>query len=84
MKRLGHRWTVRGLLVLAIEAMALASLWLRDLPLAAMLQVLAVLVLCVDELERSLPARVDLAEAASGRLRSPSTEVTGDVGCEDG
>ena len=46
------RWGLRGLLVLAIEFMALSTLWLRDIPLAVSLQLLALLVLSVDRIDR--------------------------------
>jgi hypothetical protein len=60
-----NRWRIRGLLVLGIEIMALSSLLLRDLVLAAMLQVLAVLVLSVHQLDRRLPTVADRADEAA-------------------
>lgn len=62
--RFFDRWSIRGVLVFAIEVMALSSLWLRDLVLAAMLQGLAVLVLSVHQLDRRLPSVLDTGEDA--------------------
>jgi hypothetical protein len=84
MKRSRRRWSVRGLLVFAIEVMALASLGLRDLPLAAMLQCLAVLVLSVHQLDRSLPSGVERAGAPSeSRACRSFSEVDGESSSEN-
>lgn len=70
-----NRCSIRGLLVVGIEIMALSSLLLRDLVLAAMLQVLAVLVLSVHQLDRRLPTVADRAdEARAPRDSTPYPE----------
>lgn len=54
-QRRRSRWiSVRGVSLLALQTLALAGLGMRDVPLAAMLQLLACLVAYMDNLDRHL------------------------------
>lgn len=54
-RRPSGRGATRAILILALEALAVGSFVLHDVGLAALLQLLAMLVVHVDRLDRRLP-----------------------------